>query len=91
MTDELLLRTRPSVVEAKRITPENRDTVITWINNDVAAWSYGTTGVTWHQEDAIHDAFVGDWVVKNAWGEFHRVPDSILFSRFESVVAAVSE
>lgn len=91
MRNELLLRTRPTICEAKRITKESRQDVMEWIKGTVSAWTYGTTGISWHQDGVMHDAFIGDWVVRNAWGEFHRVTDAVLFSRFESVVGAVSE
>lgn len=92
MGDELLMRSRPTVVEAKRVTVENRDAIIAWINQDGHAWPYGTKGVTWHDaEQGIHDAFVGEWIVKTPWGEYQKVSDAVLFARFESVVAAVSE
>jgi hypothetical protein len=92
VTDELILRTRPSVVEAKRVTKETRDAVLEWLKEgEVSAWSYGQSGVTWHQGGTMHDAYLGEWVVRNPWGEFQRVSDQVLFSRFESVVQAVAE
>jgi hypothetical protein len=88
-----LLRTRPSVVEALQVTAENRDQVIDWIGQDTSAWSYGTRGLTWVAPDVggIADAFLGDWVVKTAWGEFVRVSDEAIFSRYESITPVVSE
>lgn len=91
MSDELLLRARPTTVEAKRITQENRDAVIEWIKQDCSAWTYGTTGITWWQDGDLRDAHLGDWVVRNPWGEVQRISDSALFARFESVVSAVAE
>lgn len=91
MTDQLLLRARPTVVVARRITKENRADVIQWLNEEVSAWTYGTQGITWHQDDAMHDAFLGDWIVRNPWGEYHQVSDAVLFARFEAVVPVVSE
>lgn len=88
-----LLRTRPTVVEAIRVTPETRDAIVRWINETASAWPYGTRGVTWVAPDVggIADAFVGDWVVKTAFGEFIKVPDSQLFARYEMVVTVVAE
>lgn len=88
-----MLRTRPTTVEARRVTPETRDAIVRWINVDGAAWPYGTRGLTWSCPDVggIADAFLGDWVVKTAFGEFARVSDATLFARYEAVVTVVSE
>jgi hypothetical protein len=91
MSDQLLLRSRPTTVEAKRITAETREDVLAWLSQEVSAWAYGMRGVTWHQDGVMHDAFIGDWVVKNPWGEYHPVSDAALFSRYESVLPGVSE
>jgi hypothetical protein len=91
MSDELLLRARPTTVEAKRVTPESRQGIVDWINQDRSAWTYGMTGLTWWQDGVIHDAHLGDWVVLTPWGEFQKVSDSVLFARYESIVPAVSE
>lgn len=91
-SDVLVLRTRPTTVEARRVTVENRDSILNWINVSSSAWPYGTRALTWYDPGSgLHDAFTGDWVVKTAFGEFIRVPDEKLFSRYESVVTVVSE
>ena len=89
----LILRHRPTTVQARKVTAENRDSIIAWISQDGDAWAYGTRGVTWHDPDSggIFDAFLGDWIVRTAWGEFRKVSDSLIFARFEAVVVAVSE
>lgn len=92
MSDILLMRTRPTTVEARRVTPDTRDAIVRWINVDGSAWPYGTQGLTWHDRDTgIRDAFLGDWVVKTAFGEFASVKDAVLFARYEAVVTVVAE
>lgn len=89
--ENLLLRQRPTTVQAKRITADSRDDVLDWMKADVSAWPYGLTGITWWQDGEIHNAVLGEWVVLNPWGEYRRVSDAALFARYESVVAGVHE
>lgn len=86
MSEPLILRTRPTTVEARQVTTETRDEVIQWIAKDTTAWPYGTRGITWVDTEVggIADAFIGDWVVKTAFGEIVRVPDSVMFARYEA-------
>lgn len=75
-------------MEARRVTTDNRDEIIAWVNRDSHAWPYGTRGITWHDSryDGLRDAFVGDWVIRTAWGEFQALDDDAVFARFESVI-----
>lgn len=94
MSELVLLRARPAVVEARQVTTGNRDEVIAWMAEHGAnVWPYGVTGITWSDREVggIADAFVDDWIVKTATGDFKRVLDSKLAALYERVLTAVSE
>ena len=89
MTDTLILRTRPTTVEAKQITDDNRDEVARWCGG----WAFGYDVVRWFSRDSgtVLDAQVGDWIVRSAFGHFVRVSDDTLLSVYDRINPAVSE
>lgn len=89
MTQSLILRTRPTVVEAKRLSDDNQEEIARW----VGGWTYGVTCVRWFDRDTgrIVAAEVGDWIVKTAFGHYKPVSDSAIFQQYERVVPAVTE
>jgi len=89
MTDTLVLRTRPTTVEAKQLTADNREELARW----VSGWTYGVGEVRWFDRDhgRVVGIGVGDWAVRTAFGEFQPVKDSVLFTRYESVLPTVTE
>jgi hypothetical protein len=50
MTETLILRTRPTTVEAKRLTEDNREEIARW----VGGWTYGMLHVRWLDKDTQH-------------------------------------
>jgi len=89
VTDILVLRTRPTTVEARRLTEDNREELARW----VSGWTYGVSEVRWLDRDngTVVGVGVGDWIVRTAFGEHKPVKDSVIFSRYESVLPVVSE
>lgn len=87
--ETLVLRTRPTVVEAKRLTEESAEEIARWCGG----WKFAVGYVRWFSRDAntVLQAEAGDWVVRNAFGDFVRVSDSAIFSEYEAVVPLVSE
>lgn len=89
MTDTLILRTRPSTVEAKRLTEDNREELARWSGG----WPYGMSHIRWFSRDTgtVLEAEVGDWVVRSAFGHFVKVSDDALFGTYDRVLPAVAE
>lgn len=89
VTDSVILRTRPSVVEAKQLSEDNREDLARW----VGGWTHGMSEVRWFDRDSggVCSAVIGDWIVRTAFGQHKRVSDSALLSQFERVTAVVSE
>lgn len=89
MTDTLILRTRPTTVEAKRLTEDNREELARW----VSGWTYGMLHVRWLDRDTHHvvSAAVDDWIIKTAFGHYKPISDSAIFSQYDRVTAVVAE
>lgn len=89
MTETLILRTRPTTVEAKRLTEDNREEIARWCGG----WTFGVTFVRWFSRDSgsVLEAKVGDWVVRSAFGHFVRVSDDALLGTYDRVTPAVAE
>lgn len=91
MTDDelLILRTRPTTVEARRLSPDNQLEIARW----AGGWTYGVTAVRWFSSKSgqVQEAGLGDWIVKGACGSVDRVSDRVLFSQYERITAAVTE
>jgi hypothetical protein len=89
VNETLILRTRPSVVEAKRLTEDTREDLARWCGG----WPYGVHAIRWFSRDTgtVLEAVLGDWVVRSAFGHFVRVSDSAIFSEYERVSPAVAE
>jgi hypothetical protein len=89
VTETLILRTRPTVVEAKFVTEDNREDIARWCGG----WAWLDGAVRWFSRDTgtVLEAQIGDWVVRSAFGHFVRVSDSTLFSEYERVTPAVTE
>jgi hypothetical protein len=87
--DTLILRTRPSVVEAKRVSEDDREELARWCGG----WTYGVHAVRWFSRDTgtVLEAEVGDWIVRSAFGHFVRVSDSALAAEYDRVTPAVAE
>ena len=84
-----MLRTRPTTVEARRITEKNRREIAEW----VTGWTYGMYHVRWFDKDSqqVMTAGIGDWIVRNAFGRFVQTYDRQLWSEYDRIVPAVSE
>ena len=91
MTDTLILRTRPTTVEARRFAlSTNAEELSRW----VGGWTYrGDEEIRWFDRDTGKVALVarGDWIVKTAFGHYKPVSDSAIFAQYERVGPAVSE
>lgn len=89
MTETLVLRTRPTTVEAKRLTEDNREELARWCGG----WTYGVHHVRWLSRDSntVLTAEVGDWIIRSAFGHYVRVSDSALFAEYDRVSSVVSE
>ena len=89
MSDSLVLRTRPTTVEARRLTEDNQAELARWVDG----WTFGVNFVRWFDRNTGQVLSVerGDWIVRTAFGEHQPVKDSVIFSRYESVLPVVSE
>lgn len=89
MTDTVILRTRPTTVEAKQLTEDNREELARW----VGGWTYAMHEVRWFDSDTgqVVPAAVGDWIVRTAFGHHKRVSDATLLSQYDRVLPAVAE
>ena len=89
MSDSLVLRTRPTTVEARRLTEDNQAELARWVDG----WTFGVNFVRWFDRNTGQVLSVerGDWIVRTAFGEHQPVKDSVIFSRSESVLPVVSE
>ena len=91
MTDTLILRTRPSTVEARQVTADQdaRRELALW----VGGWTYGMTHVRWYnaQRGQVVSAGIGEWIVRGPFGEHEPVSDSALFAQYERVLPEVAE
>ena len=79
--DVLLLRTRPTTVEARRLSVDNRVELARWARG----WTYGMTEIRWFDAKSgrVQHAELGQWVVKQANGCIDTVSDSVLFSIYD--------
>jgi hypothetical protein len=89
VTEALVLRTRPTTVEAKRLTEDNQEELARW----VGGWTFGTNFVRWFDRDTgkVAEARVGDWIVRTAFGHHKPVSDAALLSQYDRVLPAVAE
>lgn len=97
MTETLIMRTRPTVVEARRLTQDNRLELAHWVRG----WTFGVNKIEWINppargaargtRGAEESAEVGEWIVRCPNGDFKPVPDSVLFSQYERVLPEVRE
>jgi hypothetical protein len=89
VVDTLILRTRPTTVEARQLTEGNRETLARW----VGGWNYGMSFIRWFDRDTgrVVEAQLGDWIVKTAFGHYKPVPDRVIFSEYDRVNSAVAE
>jgi hypothetical protein len=89
VTDTLILRTRPTTVEAKLLTDDNREQLARWCGG----WTYGMKFVRWFSRDSgvVLEAEVGDWIVRSAFGHYVRVSDQTIFAEYDRVHPVVSE
>ena len=89
MNDTLILRTRPTTVEARRFTEDgDAEALSRW----VGGWTHEGE-VRWFDADTGRVSYVvhGDWIVKTAFGHYKRVTDAAIFSQYERVTPGVSE
>lgn len=82
-----ILKTRPLVVEAVQVTSENRRDLALWC--DGLPMNGGVAVMDAHRDFRV--AQLGDWVIKDAFGEYVPIPDTKIFGRYEGVVAVHSE
>lgn len=91
MTETIILRTRPTVVEARQLTrdPDNREELARW----VGGWTYGMSLIRWFDRDTgrVMEAQFDDWLVKTAFGHYKAVPDSVLLSQYDRILPVVTE
>jgi hypothetical protein len=89
VVETLILRTRPTTVEARQLSNENQTTLARW----VGGWTHGVRQVRWFDKDTGHvlTADTGDWIVKTAFGHYKPVTDALIFSQYDRVTPAVAE
>jgi len=89
VSDSLVLRTRPTTVEARRLTEDNQAELARWVDG----WTVGVDKVRWLDRNTGQVVGIerGDWAVRTAFGEHQPIKDSVIFSRYESVLPVVSE
>jgi hypothetical protein len=88
MTETVVLRTRPTTCEAKRLTEDNREELARWTRG----WTYGVSEVRWFRKDGKVDlARVGEWIVRTAFGEHVPATDAVLAREYERPVTVVAE
>lgn len=90
MIETLILRTRPTTVEAKRFTADvDAEELSRW----VGGWTHGKDAIRWFDRDTgkVTEARLGDWIVKTAFGHYKPQGDASIFSAYDRVTAAVSE
>lgn len=84
----VLLRPRPSIVEATQVDEFNLADVAIWCNGVVlpgrGVGVYTATG-------DFACATFGNWMIKGQYNNFYPEPDGAVFSRYESVLPLVSE
>lgn len=85
MTDTLILRTRPTHVEARQFTADsNVEELARW----VGGWTHaGDREVRWFDRDTgrVLLAEPGDWIVRTAFGHHKPVSDSMIFTIYEQI------
>jgi hypothetical protein len=91
VTDTLILRTRPTTVEARRFTEDSdREQLARW----VGGWTHREdTEIRWFDRDTgtVTVAPLGSWIVKTAFGHYKPVSDAAIFAQYDRVGPAVSE
>lgn len=91
MTETIILRTRPTTVEARQLTrdPDNREELSRW----VGGWTYGMSMIRWFDSESgrVMEAQFDDWLIKTAFGHYKPVPDRVLLSQFDRITTVVSE
>lgn len=82
-TRPVLLRHRPSVVEAMQVHVGHEAAVAEW-SGGVAV--YGRGVVVWTDTGDLAHADYGDWVIRGPRGNFYPAPDGVIFSEYEAVI-----
>jgi hypothetical protein len=78
----VLLKRRPTTVEAMRVTRENRIEVAVWCKGHPV---FTGVGMTTNTGDVAY-AKVGDWVLRGPDGSFYPAPQAVIDSSYEELL-----
>jgi hypothetical protein len=86
-----MLRSRPAIVEATRLTEDN----LLELARKVRGWTShrdGDRGIAWFGRDgSAQFSPIGHWVLNTECNGHVPISDSALFTQYERLVAAVAE